>query len=203
MPATKQMASFRWSPSPLAGFIYHHPAPECKQHILDASERRAPLLQRTDSLAHTIRGILPERLQIEVTLVAKGVIHAKFALAGLTEAFWQELEPLGLNAMLVELGGFRTGVAQRTKSSASIEAYSQTAGAVRQYIQNMTDESIPGGPDRAAQATLNVIDENKQILRLVLGSDAFTAITKKGWFSEAGICSFGSNRRSTDYGPTG
>jgi NAD(P)-dependent dehydrogenase (short-subunit alcohol dehydrogenase family) len=104
---------------------------------------------------------------------------SKFALEGLTEALWQELEPLGLRAMLVEPGGFRTGMVQRTKTSISIEAYTQTAGAVRQYVQNMADESILGDPDRAAIAILKAVEGDKKLRRLVLGSDAFTAIAGK------------------------
>jgi short-subunit dehydrogenase len=41
----------------------------------------------------------------------------KFALEGLTECLWQEIESLGLRAVLVEPGTFRTGLEQRTKFS--------------------------------------------------------------------------------------
>ncbi|HTM94781.1 MAG TPA: SDR family NAD(P)-dependent oxidoreductase, partial [Croceibacterium sp.] len=45
------------------------------------------------------------------SLPANGFYSAtKFALEGLTEALWQEIEPLGLRAFLVELGSFRTGI---------------------------------------------------------------------------------------------
>ena len=53
---------------------------------------------------------------------------SKFALEGLTEALWQEIEPIGLRAMLVEPGSFRTGIEQRTKfSGATIDAYAATS----------------------------------------------------------------------------
>src|SRR3984893_4768208 len=40
---------------------------------------------------------------------------SKFALEGLTESLWQEIEPICLRAFLVEPGSFRTGLADRTK----------------------------------------------------------------------------------------
>ena len=42
---------------------------------------------------------------------------SKFALEGMTEALWQEIEPIGLRALLVEPGSFRTGIEQRTRFS--------------------------------------------------------------------------------------
>ena len=35
---------------------------------------------------------------------------SKFALEGITESLWQEIEPIGLRAFLVEPGSFRTGI---------------------------------------------------------------------------------------------
>ncbi len=42
---------------------------------------------------------------------------SKFALEGFTEALWQEVEPLGLHALLIEPGSFRTGIETRTRAS--------------------------------------------------------------------------------------
>jgi short-subunit dehydrogenase len=42
---------------------------------------------------------------------------SKFAIEGITEALWQEIEPIGLRAFLVEPGSFRTGIEQRTRFS--------------------------------------------------------------------------------------
>lgn len=55
---------------------------------------------------------------------------SKFALEGLTEALWQEIEPLGLRALLVEPGPHRTGMDTRVRFSGSvIDAYE---GCLRQ-----------------------------------------------------------------------
>jgi NAD(P)-dependent dehydrogenase (short-subunit alcohol dehydrogenase family) len=44
-------------------------------------------------------------------LASNGYYSAsKVALEGATEALWQEIEPLGLKAVLVEPGSFRTGI---------------------------------------------------------------------------------------------
>src|SRR5258708_12730764 len=42
---------------------------------------------------------------------------SKFALEGLTESLWQEIEPIGLRAFLVEPGSFPPRLADRTKFS--------------------------------------------------------------------------------------
>ncbi|WP_375336732.1 SDR family NAD(P)-dependent oxidoreductase [Amycolatopsis sp. SID8362] len=50
-------------------------------------------------------------------LPANGYYSAgKFALEGFTEALWQEIEPLGLRALIVQPGSFRTGIEHRTKA---------------------------------------------------------------------------------------
>ena len=71
----------------------------------------------------------------------------KFALEGLTESLWQEIEPLGLRAMLVEPGSFRTGIEQRTKfSGKTIDDYSATSGAFRALVEKVTPDMFPGDP---------------------------------------------------------
>ncbi|WP_263385498.1 oxidoreductase [Granulicella arctica] len=124
---------------------------------------------------------------------------SKFALEGLTEALWQEIEPLGLKAMLVELGGFRTGMAQRGKTSDPISAYLQTAGAVRQYVQGMPEESIAGDPDRAAIAILHAVDEKTLTRRLVLGTDAYAGIMGKLATLQQEYAASEAVARSTDF----
>src|SRR6202140_248171 len=64
---------------------------------------------------------------------------SKFALEGLPESLSQESEPIGLRAFLVEPGSFRTGLADRTKSSgAPLEGYAATAGGFRQGLGALT-----------------------------------------------------------------
>jgi len=105
---------------------------------------------------------------------------SKFALEGLTESLWQEIEPIGLRAFLVEPGSFRTGLADRTKfSGAPIEAYAATSGAFRKVIATMTPEMFPGDPVRAAEAIYEVVASDRPRHWVILGSDAYRLIGTK------------------------
>jgi NAD(P)-dependent dehydrogenase (short-subunit alcohol dehydrogenase family) len=98
----------------------------------------------------------------------------------LTEALWQEIEPLGLRAMLVEPGSFRTGIEQRTKfSGATIADYAATSGAFRAAVQGVTPDMFPGDPVRAAQAVYEVVTSDHPRHWVILGSDAHRRIGAK------------------------
>jgi NAD(P)-dependent dehydrogenase (short-subunit alcohol dehydrogenase family) len=92
------------------------------------------------------------------SLPANGIYSAtKFALEGLTEALWQEIEPIGLRAFLVEPGSLRTGIEQRTEfSGARIDAYEATSGAFRKLMATLTPGMMPGDPARVAEVIYQV-----------------------------------------------
>jgi NAD(P)-dependent dehydrogenase (short-subunit alcohol dehydrogenase family) len=118
------------------------------------------------------------------SLPANGFYSAsKFALEGVTEALWQEIEPLGLRALLVEPGSFRTGIEHRTQASgAPIPDYAQTAGAFREVVGRLSPDQFPGDPVRAAEAIYREVarpDASAPRRRLVLGSDAHRRISAK------------------------
>jgi NAD(P)-dependent dehydrogenase (short-subunit alcohol dehydrogenase family) len=105
---------------------------------------------------------------------------SKFALEGLTEALWQELEPIGLRAFLVEPGSFRTGLETRTRfSGPTIDAYAATSGAFREMLKTVTPEMWPGDPARAAAAIYQVAKSDEIRHWLILGSDAHRRIGVK------------------------
>jgi NAD(P)-dependent dehydrogenase (short-subunit alcohol dehydrogenase family) len=112
------------------------------------------------------------------SLPANGYYSAtKFALEGLTEALWQEVEPIGLRAFLVEPGTFRTGIEQRTHISGSaIADYDATSGAFIRAVSSVTPEQFPGDPERAAEAILRNVRAATPRHWLVLGSDAYRRI---------------------------
>lgn len=114
-------------------------------------------------------------------LPANGLYSAsKFALEGLTEALWQEIEPLGLRAIVIQPGSFRTGIEQRTLlSGEAIDAYAATAGAFRQMMGSLTPEMFPGDPDRAAKAVYEVVTSDNPPHWVPLGSDAYRRIGVK------------------------
>jgi NAD(P)-dependent dehydrogenase (short-subunit alcohol dehydrogenase family) len=89
----------------------------------------------------------------------------KFAVEGLSEALWQEVEPLGIKVMLVEPSGFRTD-------------YAATAGAWRSQVR-ATSGKQPGDPVRASHAIVKAIESPNPPHHLLLGNDAYEAATAK------------------------
>jgi NAD(P)-dependent dehydrogenase (short-subunit alcohol dehydrogenase family) len=105
---------------------------------------------------------------------------SKFALEGLTESLWQEIEPLGLRAFLVEPGSFRTGIEKRTTFSGSpIDDYAATSGAFRNVMKTITPEMFPGDPARAARAIYEVVYSDLPRHWVILGTDAQRRIGAK------------------------
>jgi NAD(P)-dependent dehydrogenase (short-subunit alcohol dehydrogenase family) len=104
----------------------------------------------------------------------------KFAVEGLSEALWQEVEPLGINVMLVEPSGFRTDWAGRSanESKQIIVDYAATAGAWRSNVRAASGKQA-GDPVRAAHAILQAVESSNPPHHLLLGNDAYEAATEK------------------------
>ena len=100
----------------------------------------------------------------------------KFAVEGLYEALWQEVEPLGIKVMLAEPGPFRTDWAGRsaneTRPEHEIADYAETVGAARADFRANTGRE-PGDPARAAQAIITAVGADQPPHRLLLGSPAY------------------------------
>ncbi|MFF9497949.1 SDR family NAD(P)-dependent oxidoreductase [Streptomyces flaveolus] len=84
----------------------------------------------------------------------------KFAVEGLSEALWQEVEPLGIKVLLAEPGPFRTDwaghSANETVPGHEIADYAATAGAARASFRENTGGE-PGDPARAAAAIYTAV----------------------------------------------
>lgn len=104
----------------------------------------------------------------------------KFAVEGLSEALWQEVEPLGIKVMLVEPSGFRTDWAGRSanESERIIVDYAATAGAWRSNVRAISGRQA-GDPVRAASAILQAVESQNPPHRLLLGNAAYEAATAK------------------------
>ncbi len=104
----------------------------------------------------------------------------KFAVEGLSEALWQEVEPLGIKVMLVEPSGFRTDWAGRSanESKRQIDDYAATAGAWRDQVRAASGKQ-PGDPVLAAHAIVETMLSPNPPHRLLLGNDAYQAATGK------------------------
>ena len=104
----------------------------------------------------------------------------KFAVEGLSEALWQEVEPLGIKVMVVEPSGFRTDWAGRSanESKKQIDDYVATAGAWRAQVREISGKQ-EGDPVRAAQAVIAAVDSDKPPHHLLLGNAAFDGAMAK------------------------
>ena len=104
----------------------------------------------------------------------------KFAVEGLTEALWQEVEPLGIRVMLVEPSGFRTDWAGRSAHESKVEIadYAATAGAARQGVRAVSGNQA-GDPVRAMQAVIRAVASGAPPHRLLLGNAAYDGAMEK------------------------
>jgi NADP-dependent 3-hydroxy acid dehydrogenase YdfG len=104
----------------------------------------------------------------------------KYAVEGLSEALWQEVEPLGIKVLLVEPSGFRTDWAGRSanESARQIDDYAATAGAARKQVRTSSGKQ-PGDPVRAAQAIIAAVNAPTPPHRLLLGNDAYQGAMAK------------------------
>ena len=104
----------------------------------------------------------------------------KFAVEGLSEALWQEVEPLGIKVMLVEPSGFRTDWAGRSanESKKQIADYAATAGVCRSEMRADSGKQ-PGDPARAAKAIVEAVASLNPPHHLLLGNDAYEGATAK------------------------
>jgi NAD(P)-dependent dehydrogenase (short-subunit alcohol dehydrogenase family) len=71
---------------------------------------------------------------------------SKFALEGFTEALWQEIEPLGLRALIVQPGSFRTGIEHRTKGSGAPISSARSSTRARSSLSAPTSPAAPARP---------------------------------------------------------
>ena len=98
----------------------------------------------------------------------------KFAVEGLSAALRLEVEPLGIQVMVVEPSGFRTDWAGRSanESKHQIADYKDTAGKVRAAVRASSGKQ-PGDPVRAAKSIIDAAMSGHPPHHLLLGKDAF------------------------------
>src|ERR1700719_752215 len=100
---------------------------------------------------------------------------AKFGVEGFSESLSKEVGPLGIKVTIVEPGGFRTHFAgSSTELREGRPEYDATVGATVRF-QRDYDGKQPGDPIKAAEALLHITSLSEPPLRLLLGSDAYTA----------------------------
>jgi NAD(P)-dependent dehydrogenase (short-subunit alcohol dehydrogenase family) len=97
----------------------------------------------------------------------------KAAIEALTLSLRKEVAPLGITAMVVEPGGFRTDFAGRslTQSANPIADYADTAGK-RRKEHDTAHGTQPGNPAKAAAALIEAVESDNTPYMLLLGNDA-------------------------------
>ena len=96
----------------------------------------------------------------------------KAAIEALTLSLRKEVAPLGITALVVEPGGFRTDFAGRslTQAAEPIADYADTAGKRRKEHDTMHGTQ-PGDPAKAATALIQVVESDSPPYMLLLGND--------------------------------
>jgi NAD(P)-dependent dehydrogenase (short-subunit alcohol dehydrogenase family) len=103
---------------------------------------------------------------------------AKFGVEGFSESLSREIGPLGVKVTIVEPGGFRTDFAgSSTELLEGRAEYDSTVGATVRFQRSYNGKQ-PGDPAKAAAALLQLVAMPQPPLRLLLGSDSYTAAEK-------------------------
>jgi NAD(P)-dependent dehydrogenase (short-subunit alcohol dehydrogenase family) len=124
---------------------------------------------------------------------------AKAALEGMSGSLRKELEPLGITAMIVEPGGFRTDFSGRSLQGAAVAIadYAETVGPRRK--ENDTSHGTQkGDPARAGLAIISAVESSAPPAVLILGSDALDAYRRVLDDQRAETDAWEETSRSTD-----
>jgi NAD(P)-dependent dehydrogenase (short-subunit alcohol dehydrogenase family) len=97
----------------------------------------------------------------------------KAAIEALTLSLRKEVAPLGITAVVVEPGQFRTDFAGRslTQSAQPIADYAGTAGR-RRKEHDTAHGNQKGDPAKAAEALVQAVESGEPPYMLLLGNDA-------------------------------
>ena len=102
----------------------------------------------------------------------------KAAIELMTEGLRAEVAPLGIKAMIVEPGAFRTHFYDTSLkgSDNTVGDYAETAHK-RSVAQNVNARQQPGDPLKAGYPIIKALESDETPVRLYLGSDAIAAVT--------------------------
>jgi NAD(P)-dependent dehydrogenase (short-subunit alcohol dehydrogenase family) len=105
---------------------------------------------------------------------------AKWGVEGFSETLAKEVAPFGVKVTIVEPGGFRTDFAgASTTLQEGRPEYDETVGKTARFQREFNGKQ-PGDPKKAAAVLLRLATEQNPPLRVVLGSDAYSAAEKNG-----------------------
>ncbi|MFQ1000586.1 SDR family oxidoreductase [Modestobacter sp. SSW1-42] len=102
----------------------------------------------------------------------------KWGVEGFCEALAAEVAPFGIGVTIVEPGGARTDFGHGgLRFAEPLAAYDVSPAAAVRAFRDGGPPGVVGDPGRMAAAMIASVDQSPAPLRLVLGSDAWTAIT--------------------------
>jgi len=108
-----------------------------------------------------------------------GIYNAsKFALEGITRSLAAEVSRFGIHVTAIEPGAFRTDWSGRSlhRAARSIPDYDELIDPISNARAGFNGRQ-PGDPDKAGDAILRLIDLENPPTHLLLGSDAYRAVT--------------------------
>jgi NAD(P)-dependent dehydrogenase (short-subunit alcohol dehydrogenase family) len=106
---------------------------------------------------------------------------SKFAVEGWMEGLQQELLPLGIHAILIEPGYFRTDFFDESSAvydQLDVADYAAAAREGREFRQGMNHQQV-GDPDRLGQLMVRLVEMDEPPVRIAAGTDSTTWAEEK------------------------
>lgn len=125
---------------------------------------------------------------------------AKHAVEGFAKVLNSEVAPLGVKVTIVEPGAFRTDYGNETNFPEVLPDYEQTVGRMNEF-RRTTAGTWAGDPARAARILVDVVNNPKPPLQLVLGATAVEMIELATEERLAELREWADVSRSADYPP--
>lgn len=125
----------------------------------------------------------------------------KFAVAGLTEAFSEEVKSMGIKATVVYPGYFRTEFLSNSSlqlAETPISEYGE-ARALERVHETQIAGNQPGSPEKAAAVLIQLAENDNPPLHFFMGSDAVEMARTKIKALQNTITAYEALSKSTDF----
>jgi len=112
---------------------------------------------------------------------ASAYAASKFGLDGWMESLQHEVAPFGINATIVNPGGFRTELLTKestTYAEPSLEDYADRTAEQLKWWEGLNGQQA-GDPAKLAQALLTIADQEQPPRRFIAGADAIGLAEQK------------------------